>query len=97
MAIEPISAVGMPQISPTETTASVTNANFSNWIDGQLSEVNKTVVDADQQVRELSLGKTDNLHQVMLSLEQAKLSFEMVVQVRNRMIEAYQEILRMRI
>lgn len=97
MAIEPISMVAMPQISAAQSVSSTTGSDFTSWLDGQMSNVNQALVDADQSVRELSVGNTDNLHQVMLSLEQAKLSFEMMVQVRNRMVEAYQEILRMRI
>ena len=44
-----------------------------------------------------SAARIDNLHQVMLSLEDAKLSFQLMVQVRNKLLEAYQDILRMQV
>ena len=62
-----------------------------------IGETNRQLIDADRQVTRLALGETDNLHQVMISLEQAKLSFQMMVQVRNKLLEAYQDVLRMQI
>ncbi len=52
-------------------------------------------VDADLQ--RLALGDAQNLHQVMINLEEAKLSFQLLVQVRNHALEAYQEIMKMQI
>ncbi len=49
------------------------------------------------QMRNLVAGDVENLHQVMMSLEKAKLSFELVVQVRNRLLEAYQDVMRMQV
>jgi flagellar hook-basal body complex protein FliE len=48
-------------------------------------------------VARLAAGDTDNLHQVMIALEEAKLSFQLMVQVRNKLLESYQDILRMQI
>jgi flagellar hook-basal body complex protein FliE len=62
-----------------------------------MAETNQQLMDADQQVTRLALGETDNLHQVMISLERAKLSFQLMVQVRNKFLEAYQDVLRMQI
>ncbi|HEX5513576.1 MAG TPA: flagellar hook-basal body complex protein FliE [Gammaproteobacteria bacterium] len=72
-------------------------ASFETWLVQQFSATNAKLVEADQGVRRLALGEADNLHQVMIALEEAKLQFELVVQVRNRLVEAYQDILRMRI
>ena len=46
-------------------------------------------------MRSLALGEADNLHQVMITISKAKLSFDLAVQVRNRLVEGYQEIIRM--
>ena len=43
------------------------------------------------------MGETDNLHQVMMALDKAKVSFQLMVQVRNKLLEAYQDVLRMQI
>ena len=52
---------------------------------------------ADKQLRELALGGTQNLHEVMIAVEEAKLSLQLMVQIRNRALEAYQDVLRMQI
>jgi len=44
-----------------------------------------------------SVGETSNIHDVLLSIEKAKLSFELGLQVRNRLLEGYQEIMRMQV
>ncbi len=70
---------------------------FAQWLERSLAETNTKLIAADQQVQRLALGETDNLHHVMISLEEAKLSFQLMVQVRNKLLEAYQDILRMQV
>jgi flagellar hook-basal body complex protein FliE len=71
--------------------------DFSAWLSSEIEKVNGQVLAADQQIRDLALGRTQNLHQVMIAIEEAKLSLQLMVQVRNRALEAYQDILRMQI
>jgi flagellar hook-basal body complex protein FliE len=73
------------------------SADFSVWLEQQINAVNTQIQTAETQVTQLAAGQTDNLHQVMLSLEKAKLSFELMLQVRNKLLEGYQEIMRMQI
>ena len=60
-----------------------------------LEEVNRKIISAEDGLRSLALGEADNLHQVMITISKAKLSFDLAVQVRNRLVEGYQEIIRM--
>jgi flagellar hook-basal body complex protein FliE len=78
-------------------TQSATQADFSSLLGGGVEKVNEQVLAADKQVRDLALGRTQNLHEVMIALEEAKLSLSLMVQIRNRALEAYQDILRMQI
>lgn len=71
--------------------------DFAAWLRKSMEETNTQLVDADRQIARLALGETDNLHQVMLSLEKARLSFQLMVQVRNKLLESYQDVLRMQI
>ena len=71
--------------------------DFNIWLKEQVAEVNRQIIDSDQQLRQLALGEAENLHQVMIALEKAKTSFELTVQVRNKLLEAYQDIMRMQI
>jgi len=71
--------------------------DFSSWLQSEISVANQQILDADVKLREYAVGETDNLHQVMMSISKAKTSFELVVEVRNRLLEGYQEIMRMQI
>lgn len=72
-------------------------SDFGPWLTRELGQVNEQLVSADAQLQRLATGEVENLHQVMMSLEKAKLSFELILQVRNRLLEAYQDVLRMQI
>jgi len=54
-------------------------------------------VNSQQAVQQLALGNTDNLHRVMMNLEQTRLSFELALAVRNKALEAYQDLMRMQV
>jgi flagellar hook-basal body complex protein FliE len=71
--------------------------SFLRWMDHEMSQINNQINHAEQTVQNFAVGKEDNLHQVMISVEKAKLSFELAVQVRNKLLEGYQEIMRMQI
>ena len=98
-AIEAISAeTSAVQTLPSAVTSAAGDGNsFASWFEAELGKTNTQISAADKAVADLVLGKTDNLHQVMITLEKAKLSFELMVEVRNKALEAYQEVMRMQI
>lgn len=86
--------------SPTLSSVSGTEgagASFSAWLEQQVQATNADVVSADTAVRQLAVGEPVNLHQVMVQLERAKLQLELVVQVRNKLLDAYQDLIKMQI
>lgn len=97
--IDPISSSGAPFVegigSAVETQKS--GADFSNWLIQQANDVDTKLADADMQVRQLAVGDNTNIHQVMMSLEKARLSLELVVQVRNKVLEGYQSLMQMQV
>jgi flagellar hook-basal body complex protein FliE len=105
MSVEQVASVGFLPSTGLEaiesraqaTTQAATQADFSSWLGTEIQKVNDRVLAADKQIRDLALGKTQNLHEVMIALEEAKLSLSLMVQIRNRALEAYQDILRMQI
>jgi|SRR5262245_12525924 len=74
-----------------------TTSDFSAWLGEQLRATNKDIVSADDAVRRMAVGEPVNLHQVMIQLERAKLQLELVVQVRNKLLDAYQDLVKMQI
>jgi flagellar hook-basal body complex protein FliE len=68
--------------------------SFSTWVSDKVTETNQQLTIADHALNELAAGRVENLHQTMLTLEQAKLSFQYLEQIRNRLMSAYQDLLR---
>ena len=75
--------MGQKEIGFLETLQS-----FYNHVDTGLKE-------ADQKVAEFAMGKSHDLHEVMIASEKADLSLKFLLQIRNKLLEAYQEIMRM--
>ena len=70
---------------------------FAKTLQSAVSQVNESQVVADQAVAKVQTGESRNLHEVMIAMEKADISLRMLVQVRNKVVEAYQEIMRMQV
>ncbi len=71
-------------------------ADFNKVLKGAVQNVDRQLHQADQAAQEMTLGKQD-IHQAMIALEEANISLRLLIQVRNKMISAYEEIMRMQI
>ncbi|KPK93497.1 MAG: hypothetical protein AMJ94_03090 [Deltaproteobacteria bacterium SM23_61] len=70
--------------------------DFQKILKRSIEEVDGLAKEANHSVQEMIAGKMD-VHQAMVSMEQANISFRLMVQVRNKMMAAYEEIMRMQI
>jgi len=68
---------------------------FARAVSKFLGEAHAKQAAADQAILDLATGKTENIHEVMLAVTKADLTFRTVLQIRNRVTEAYQDIMRM--
>src|SRR3954454_17423901 len=71
--------------------------SFSNVLGNMVDEVNKKQIAAGQSVHDLQSGNNVSLHQTMIAMEEASVSFQLMVEVRNKVLESYQELMRMQI
>ena len=69
--------------------------SFSETLNNSMEEVNQLQKEADKAIEALATGETRDISQTMIAIEKANVSFQLMTQVRNRLIEAYQEVLRM--
>ena len=90
--IAPIQAVLTPM---AQAPASVVPESFEGFLTEALKGVNKMGLDADRAIVDWRTGKLENMHEVSLALGRADMALRLLVQVRNKGIEAYQEIMRM--
>jgi flagellar hook-basal body complex protein FliE len=83
--------------STTQATGAPTRATFFQMISDGLDKVNQKAVDADAQVKAFILDDAMPPHRVIYALEQSQMSLQLMLQVRNRVVEGYQEIMRMQL
>jgi flagellar hook-basal body complex protein FliE len=72
-----------------------TSGGFGKLLLDALTRVNDLQLEADNAIQDVVLGKEEDLHRAIIALEKANLALGLTVQVRNKVIEAYQEIMRM--
>ena len=70
---------------------------FANVLQQQFSDLNASMSAAETAISDVAAGKPVELHEVMISLERARLSVQTFVQVRNKVVEAYQDLMRMQL
>lgn len=69
--------------------------SFRELLKNSIHEVDRAQKEAMQSAGDLAVGKTENIHETMIALKKAELSFKMMMQVRNKIVKAYEEIMRM--
>jgi flagellar hook-basal body complex protein FliE len=77
------------------TNSKVTGSGFQDTLNSLISQVNTQLQEADQLSQEFAMGKTDSLHEVMIETEKSGISLSFLLQVRSKLLDAYQEIMRM--
>ena len=71
--------------------------SFGDIFSGYLNNVNQQLVDSEKLTAQLATGEVKNLHDVTIAAQKASIALQLTVQVRDRAVEAYQEIMRMQI
>ena len=92
------------QSSGIENTPSLGNSSspsaatsFADTLKNAIGSVNEMQKSADKAMQNLATGKTDNVAEVMIAAEQADLALTLMVQVRNKIIDTYQEVMKMQV
>lgn len=73
------------------------SVSFMDTLKSKLNDLNDQQVNAEETTSQFVAGKDVSVDQVMLSTEESKMSMELAVQVRNKLVEAYQELNRMQL
>lgn len=87
----------LPKITAPSSPA-ITGApseSFGNVIDGLIGAVDAKQDAAQAITRRVLLGESDHLHQSVIAMQEASVAFTMMVEVRNKLVESYQELMRM--
>ena len=92
-----IDAPGFPGQTGGVNPAQPAGESFGSLLGRMVEEVNARQNAASEAVNALQSGGQVSLHQAVIAMEEATLSFQLMVEVRNRLLESYQEIMRMQI
>jgi flagellar hook-basal body complex protein FliE len=100
--IPPIGAIqepafAVPLAQPLAGSTAPAPTSFGDLVTGGLQKVSEQLNASQADLQGLATGNVENLHQVMLRLEESRMSFQLMLQVRNRLLESYQELMRMQL
>jgi flagellar hook-basal body complex protein FliE len=93
----------MPTMSRLENAAAshapggAPSSGFMNTLQQAIGKANDIQLEAGQATEALMTGQTQNIHQTMVALQEADVSFQLMMQIRNKLVSAYEEIQRMQI
>ncbi|KIH77571.1 flagellar hook-basal body complex protein FliE [Geoalkalibacter ferrihydriticus] len=88
-----LQGLGTPPAQPVNAKGT----GFGEILADTITKVNNAQVNADRQVEQLHTGQAKNLHEVMIAMEEADISLRLMVQMRNKVSEAYHEVMRMQV
>lgn len=106
-AIAPIAEPALAGVAPNDGVpgfggdamgvAKPSGASFGDIVSGGLQRVSEQLQANQVDLQKLASGDVENLHHVMLRMEETRISFQLMLQVRNRLLESYQEVMRMQV
>lgn len=91
----PVSGTSGLQAAQQTGANSTQGPSFSEYLNTAIEQINTQQNQADQMMELMAAGKAPDLHTVMIATEKATLSFQLGMQIRNKAMESYQEIMRM--
>lgn len=71
--------------------------SFSDYLKDEVKELNQSQKIAEDSAADLASGKAESIHETMLKSTQAELNFNLFVQLRNKALDAYHEVMRMQV
>lgn len=88
---------GLGKAVPSMGVGGVMRAEFSSFLNKAVTEVEGKMRTAEVEKQKVLTGETNNLHQATIASSEAGIAFSLMVEVRNKLVESYQEIMRMQV
>jgi flagellar hook-basal body complex protein FliE len=90
---------GIKPVAPTAPTAKPASSgdDFAQMMRDQLQQVGALQTDADDQVAKLVSGQSDNMTEVFVATRKAQVAFSLLMEIRNKLVDAYEEVRNMRV
>ncbi len=97
MPIKPMEMISSPIESPRSIDPSTPSdgVSFAQWLNKSVASVNEMQAEADSAAQKLVTGENKDIHGTMIAMQKANISMTLMMEVRNKIISAYDEIKRM--
>lgn len=95
--IKDVVTIQTPAMKELQQNSTGVGDAFGKVLKDSISEVNKLQLDAGKSIENLAQGKVENVHEAMIAMEKASVSFNLMVEVKNRLFAAYEEMMRMQV
>ena len=86
-----------PQIDKSSSVDRVTAPGFSDMFEKFVRGVDHKKKISAKETQDLILGRSDNIHEAVVKSEEAKLAFNLMIEVRNKLVDSYKELMRMQV
>ena len=90
----PLPKIGTGLLGPSQAAPV---DGFGQMLDGLVATVASKQASAQDMTRKVLMGDTDQLHQSVIAMQEAGVAFSMMIEVRNKLVESYQELMRMQV
>ncbi len=84
-------------VSFNKTEQETQGLDFSKFLNDAINKVNDLQLESAELANEFAIGKTDNIHEVLIAGEKADIALQLTMQIRTKILDAYSEIMRMQI
>lgn len=94
------SIASLPKIAEVPGSSKINEtkgSNFGDFLQNAINETNTLQLESTQLTEDFLTGKTDDIHSVMIAGEKANLALQFTMQVRNKVVDAYKEIMNMQV
>ncbi len=95
--IKDVVSIGLESMVKAKAAGQGADGSFVDVLKDSISKVNTLQGEASNAIEGLVKGETKNIHETMIAIEKASVSFNMMIQVRNKLLSAYEEIMRMQV
>jgi flagellar hook-basal body complex protein FliE len=95
--LRPVAPTGAPGVAKPSAPVTTAGEDFAALVREQLQKVSQMQSEADENVKKLLIGETQNLTEVFTAARKAEVAFSLLMEIRNKLIDAYEEIKNMRV
>lgn len=97
MQIQGIETIGTTELKLIQPAEKSNETTFNELVKNYLSQANNLQLKADDMIQKFATGEDVDLHQVMIAASEAQVSTELTLQLKNKFVETYQEVMRMQV